>query len=81
MALRTFLAQRGLKKGDLSLFVEEAVKWRVLDQTINEARAQFADLSEDALQALVEEATEALKGELRQAQSVPGSPVSGEDLP
>ena len=29
----SFLAQRGMKKGDLSKFIEEAVKWRVLDQT------------------------------------------------
>lgn len=28
---RSFLAQRGFKKGDLSTFVEDAVRWRVLD--------------------------------------------------
>jgi predicted nucleotidyltransferase len=28
--LRMHLAQRGLKKGDLSKFIEEAVRWRVL---------------------------------------------------
>ncbi|EXJ16668.1 ribbon-helix-helix domain-containing protein [Imhoffiella purpurea] len=69
VALRSFLAQRGLKKGDLSLFVEEAVKWRILDQTINEARAQFADLPVEMMQALVDEASEAVKSELRQALS------------
>ena len=71
VALRTFLAQRGLKKGDLSLFVEDAIKWRMLDQTLNEARAQFADLPDDALQALVNEATDAVSGELRQELSEP----------
>ncbi len=69
VALRTFLARRGLKKGDLSLFVEEAIKWRMIDQTINEARASFAGLPEEELQALVDEATDAVKGELRQALS------------
>ncbi len=33
-----------MKKGDLSKFIEDAVKWRVLDQTMVEARAGFADL-------------------------------------
>lgn len=26
--VRTYLAQRGMKKGDLSRFIEESVKWR-----------------------------------------------------
>ena len=30
ITVRSFLAQRGMKKGDLSKFIEEAVKWRVL---------------------------------------------------
>jgi len=41
----------------------------MLDQTINEARASFADIPEEELQALVDEATDAVKGELRQALS------------
>ena len=40
IAVRSFLAQRGMKKGDLSKFIEDAVKWRVLDQTMAEARGQ-----------------------------------------
>ena len=36
IALRTFLTQRGMKKGDISKFVEEAVKWRVFDETLAE---------------------------------------------
>lgn len=61
IAVRSFLAQRGMKKGDLSKFIEEAVKWRVLDQTMAEARAGFADLSPEALDALVEEAVTATR--------------------
>ena len=59
IAVRTFLAQRGLKKGDLSKFIEEAVKWRVLDQTIAEARGKFADLPPEALDSLIDEAVDA----------------------
>ena len=30
LTLRTFLGAQGMKKGDLSKFIEEAVRWRVL---------------------------------------------------
>ena len=53
---RTYLAQRGMKKGDLSRFIEESVKWRLLDLTLAEARAGFDDLSIDELDDLIEEA-------------------------
>jgi hypothetical protein len=56
IAVRSFLAQRGLKKGDLSKFVEDAVRWRVLDQTLTEVRSKFADLPPEELEALIEEA-------------------------
>ena len=56
ITVRSFLAQRGLKKGDLSKFIEEAVKWRVLDQTVAEARSKFADLPPEELDAVIEEA-------------------------
>ena len=56
IAVRSFLAQRGMKKGDLSKFIEDAVKWRVFDQTMAEARSGFADLPPDAVEALADEA-------------------------
>jgi hypothetical protein len=61
IAVRSFLVQRGLKKGDLSKFIEEAVRWRVLDQTMAEAREKFADLPPAELQALLEEAVAATR--------------------
>ncbi|WP_145200065.1 ribbon-helix-helix domain-containing protein [Sphingobium sp. B2] len=54
--LRTYLAQRGMKKGDLSRFIEESVKWRLLDLTLAEARAGFDDLPVEELEDLIEEA-------------------------
>jgi hypothetical protein len=66
IAVRTLLAQRGLKKGDLSKFIEDAVRWRVFDQTLAETRAEFADLAPDALQDLIDEATEAVRKETRE---------------
>jgi hypothetical protein len=38
----------------LSRFIEDAVKWRLLDLTLTEARAGFSDLSEVDMEALVE---------------------------
>lgn len=61
IAVRSFLAQRGMKKGDLSKFIEEAVKWRVLDQTIAEVRSKFADVPADELESLIDEAVSATR--------------------
>jgi hypothetical protein len=61
IAVRTFLAARGMKKGDLSKFIEDAVKWRVFDQTLAETRGKFADLPADALDALIEDAVRAAR--------------------
>jgi hypothetical protein len=32
LTLRTFLGAQGMKKGDLSKFIEEAVRWRILER-------------------------------------------------
>ena len=55
-AVRNFFAERGMKRGDLSRFIEDAVKWRVLDQTLAEVRGKFADVAPEALDDLLEEA-------------------------
>ena len=57
-ALRTFLGSQGMKKGDLSKFIEEAVRWRIFHQTVREARAAFADVSPNELQKMIDEAVE-----------------------
>lgn len=56
VAVRSFLAQRGFKKGDLSTFVEEAVRWRVFDQTLTQAREGFDALGVEESQNLLDEA-------------------------
>jgi Ribbon-helix-helix domain len=45
-----------MKKGDLTKFIEEVVKWRVLDQALAEVRGKFADLPPKELEALIDEA-------------------------
>ncbi len=56
MAVRALLTRRGMKKGDLSKYIEDAVKWRLLDQTLAEAREGFADMTPEALDTLIDEA-------------------------
>jgi len=65
--VRSFLAERGMKKGDLSKFIEAAVRWRVLEQTMADARGRFADLAPDALDALIDEAVTAVRHNTKSA--------------
>lgn len=58
LTLRSYLGARGMKKGDLSKFIEDAVRWRIFDQTVQEARAAFADVPADKLQEMIDEAVE-----------------------
>ena len=54
--VRTRLAERGMKKGDLSKFVTEAVNRDLFMQTVAEVREGFRDMSSDEIEALVDEA-------------------------
>jgi hypothetical protein len=64
-SVRGYLAQRGLKKGDLSKFVEEAVRWRILRMTVDRVREGFAGMEGAELDALIDEATDAARAEIR----------------
>ena len=55
VAVRMFLAQRGMKKGDLAKFIEEAVRWRVLELT----SAQASKIKQGASARKVAEASRA----------------------
>ena len=57
-ALRTFLGSKGMKKGDLSKFIEDAVRWRIFHQTVREARAAFGGVSPKELQKMIDESVE-----------------------
>lgn len=58
IALRTLIATRGGRKGDLSRFVEEAVNREVLRETIRDVQARNADADPEAVARLVEEELE-----------------------
>jgi hypothetical protein len=56
ISLRTYLAERGGKKGDLSKFIEQAVNTELLRATIKEIRDQNAHVPGDVLQAEIDQA-------------------------
>lgn len=63
-ALRMFLAsQGGGRKGDLSRFVEEAVRAHILELSAEDAKAANAGVSEADLAAMVEEALDWAKAQ------------------
>jgi hypothetical protein len=65
LTLRTYLGSQGMKKGDLSKFVEEAVRWRVFHRTVQDIKARNADADPDELQALIDEAVAEVRAERR----------------
>ncbi|MEY2341085.1 ribbon-helix-helix domain-containing protein [Acidithiobacillus sp. IBUN Pt1247-S3] len=54
IALRTYLGAQGMRKGDLSRFVEEAVMWRIFDRSVQSIKDRNADLDGPALQAAID---------------------------
>ena len=65
LTLRTFLGAQGAKKGDLSKFIEEAVRWRVLQCTVQDIRARNADADPDEIQRIVDEAVREVRADQR----------------
>ncbi len=58
-SLRMYLAgQGGGRKGDLSRFIEEAVRAHILELSAEQAKAANADVNEADLTAVVAEAVE-----------------------
>ena len=62
VTLRTFLARSGLKKGDLSKFVEDAVQWRLMKLNIAEARTRNTHLRLEEIEDAVEQALNEVRG-------------------
>jgi len=45
-----------MKKGDLSKFIEDAVRWRVFHRTVQDIKARNANTRPEELQRIVDEA-------------------------
>ena len=58
--------QRGgadMRKGELSKFIEEAVRWRVLDRAVEEVKARNAGVPSEEVEAAVDQALEEVRTE------------------
>ena len=64
VSLRSFLAQRGMKKGDLSKFIEQAVQKAVFSQTVADVEARNADVSDSEIEASIDDALRKVRAEM-----------------
>ncbi len=65
LSLRTFLGAQGMKKGDLSKFIEEAVRWRVFHRTVQDIKARNATANPEELQRIIDEAVREVRTKRR----------------
>lgn len=65
LTLRTFLGSQGAKKGDLSKFIEEAVRWRVFHRTVQDIKARNADTAPEELQRIIDDAVREVRDDRR----------------
>jgi hypothetical protein len=65
LSLRTFLGAQGMKKGDLSRFVEDAVRWRMFDRRVQSLKDRNQDVSVRDLEAEIDKAVRAVRKEGR----------------
>jgi len=65
LTLRTFLGAQGMKKGDLSKFIEEAVRWRLFHRTVQDIKARNADTDPEELQRIIDNAVREVRAEKR----------------
>jgi hypothetical protein len=63
VSLRSFLAQRGLKKGDLSKFIERAVQKEVFAQTVAAVQARNANAPAEEIEQAIEDALRQVRAE------------------
>ena len=63
--LRTFLGSHGMKKGDLSKFIEQAVRAHVFHCAVQDIKARNADTDPDELQTLIDNTVREVRAERR----------------
>lgn len=71
LALRTFLGSQGMKKGDLSKFIEQAVRAHVFHCTVQDIKSRNAGTDPEELQALIDDTVREVRAERRAKRSVP----------
>jgi hypothetical protein len=65
LTLRTFLGSQGMKKGDLSKFIEQAVRAHVFHCTVQDIKARNAATDPKELQSLIDDTVREVRAERR----------------
>lgn len=63
LTLRTFLGSQGMKKGDLSKFIEQAVRAHVFHRTVQDIKARNASTDPGELQDIIDDAVREIRAE------------------
>jgi hypothetical protein len=69
LMLRTLLGSQGMKKGDLSKFIEDAVRWRIFNRTVQDIKANHTGADLNELQAIVDQSLAEVRAERRATQN------------
>ena len=64
-SVRSLLGARGMKKGDFSKFIEDAVRRRVFHRTVQDIKSRNTDKDPELLQQIIDETIKELRGEKR----------------
>jgi len=65
LTLRTDLGAQGMKKGDLSKFIEDAVRWRIFNRTVQDIKSRNSAADPGELQAIIDGAVREAHAERR----------------
>jgi hypothetical protein len=74
LALRTFLGSQGMRKGDLSKFIEQAVRAHLFHCTVQHIKARNANTRPGELQALIDDAVKEVRAGRRAKNVKAASP-------
>lgn len=64
ISLRSYLTQQGLKKGDLSKFIEQAVQKEVFSRTVAAVEMRHADTALHDIDATIDDALREVRAEM-----------------
>ena len=65
LALRMFLGSEATKRGARSKFIEEAVRWRVFNRTVQDIKARNRRTDQEKLQTLIDETVRKVRANAR----------------
>lgn len=73
LELRSYLGSQGMKKGDLSKFIEDAVRWRLFDRTVAAIKDRNADTDPDTLMELIDTTVRDVRREMAKERGAVGA--------